>query len=169
MANYMSLYGAVKINGKLTIPSDPPRIDANIEKIIYVMPAQVYDTYGTLTPCFQVVLEDDKSLSEDTAYLYQIDGMTTIAQFLAALNALPTEVPFTQYNTLLSIDYRPYESSNQPVNVLINDRYVVDERQYSPSQDTTAVFVWCVNWLKKRIFTFDENQTLAGGYSYFGE
>jgi hypothetical protein len=168
MANYMSLYGAVKINGKLTLPADPPRIDASIEKIVYVIPAQVYDTYGTLTPCFQVVLEDDKSLTEDTAYLYQIDGMTTIAQFLAALVALPTEVPFTQYNTLLTIDYKEYLSDDQPVNVLINDRYVVDERVYNPSQDTTAVYVWCVNWLKKRIFTFDENQTTAGAYEYFG-
>lgn len=164
-SNYMSLYGAVKINSVLTIPANPPRIDVSIEKEIYVMPAQVIDSYGNLTDCFQVVIEDDKSLSPDKAYLYELAGMTTITQFLAALNALPTEVPFTQYTDLLSIDYKPVSGTPD---VLINDRYVVDERIYNPHADTTAVFVWCVNWLKKKVFTFSGNQTTAGNYTYFG-
>lgn len=178
--NYLSLYGAVNVNGQ---PIDYTKIGVNgtgalqqdvpIEQIVWVRLGTALNASGTSVAAFEVMIQSADGLSAQVVYLYCYTGFATIINFNGGFIALGTEVPFTHYVNLVSMNYNtlvnPTGTTNLAQGMLINDRFVTGHagRRYQTSSNSTFVKVKFSNKLVADTFEFSGNQTTAGSYSLF--
>lgn len=166
-SNYISLHGAVNKDGKpIDFTNTPLLSDINAQSLVYVQLTKCLNITGTLVNAFRLFLSNPGGLTYSDVYLYTYPNFTTIQQFANGLGLLGTEVPFTIYTNLLSIDYKAVTTASQ--SILINDRYVVPGgRRYVPQSNSTFVTIKWANNQSKQKWEFSGNQTFAGGYTYF--
>lgn len=178
--NKISLYSAVLIDGINVVFDNKPLIDITPESVVYIIPTLVANYGGTtpLVPAYQFVCENPNGLSYDSYYLLVNATLPTMSDVLTALNTTiaPTDNTFTYYPNLTKIDFLDVSNipaSTTPVysaitmSVIVNDAYLHD-RTYIPNEVSTILTVNCKNFLSKKKFTVAGQQTIAGGYTYFG-
>lgn len=179
--NKISLYSAVKIDGKPVLFSEKPLIDITPEQVVYIIPTLVTNYGGALplVPAYEFVCQNPNGLTQDTYYLLVNATLPAMSDVLTALNTtISSDVTFTYYTELEQIDYLDvntipaYSSSNIsysaiPMTLIVNDAFMHD-RTYIPNDNNTIVTVNCKNWLSKKKFTVNGNQSIAGTYTYFG-
>lgn len=172
--NYLSLYGAVNINGEpIDYTKNPILRDVTTEQIVWVRLSQAQNAAGTLVPAFEVMVQSVDSLFSQVIYLYTYTGFATIINFNGGFIAMGTETPFTHYVNLVSMNYNTLVNqagtTNLAQGMLINDRFVTGKngRRYNPSSNSTFVKVKFSNKLVADTFEFDGNQTTAGSYQLF--
>lgn len=172
--NYLSLYGAVNINGQpIDYTNDPILRDVTTEQIVWVRLGSALNASGTSVAAFEVMIQSVDGLSAQVVYLYCYTGFETIINFNGGFIAMGTETPFTHYENLVSMNYytlvNPTGTTNLAQGMLINDRFVTGNasRRYQPSTNSTFVKVKFSNKLVADVFEFSGNQSTAGSYQLF--
>lgn len=185
MANKISLYSAVKINGVSVLFSEKPLTDVTPESVVYIIPTLVQNYGGSspLVPAYEFVCQNPNGLTQDSYFLLVNSTLPTMASVLTALNTtISSDVTFSYYNNLISIDYLdvstiPARNADSTSNVaysaitpqvIISDAFTHDI-SYLAAMGGTMITVNCKNWLSKKKFLVAGNQAApAGNYSYFG-
>jgi len=162
MANKLSLYGLISVNGTFSTANNTNLTDLATEKIAYVSQVQTALPDGTLVDAFEIICSNLKGHSPDK-YLLKIDPAhcADIDAFLAGLSTITADTTFTKYTGLLSVDGSIVASKS----VIINDLHTAS-RRYVPTRGT-LVFVDIHNRYNTKEFLFLGNQTVAGAYTYF--
>ncbi len=168
MSNLISLFGAIKADGKLLItnPASTFLRDVTPELIVWVRsPTLVKDLQGNERLAFQIVYVNPQNLTFETFYLPTEPNLLTLANFLTGLGVVSATNKFTLYQDLVKSSDQAQNSVAADTDYLINDIYAT--RQYLPGQDQTAVTVNLKNRLSTTQFFFEGDQTNAGHYQYF--
>jgi hypothetical protein len=168
MANQISLYGALQVNGR-TIQEytkagkSTVYIDVASEQVAYVIPTKAADQTGTLVDGFLFVCENKQGELIDSFVLPVSSHLPDISGVLTALTGISTNTTFTKYTTLTAIDYKEVSLSG----VIVNDLYQ-HGRTHLITGNSTLVKVAIKNQTSNVIFTVAGDQTIAGAYTYFG-
>ena len=105
MANKLSLYGLISVNGVYPTAGQPNLSDLATEKIAYVsvVKAQLQD--GTLVDAFEIVCSNLKGAVPDV-YLLKVEAghCADIDAFFTGLSTITADTTFTKYTSLLAID-----------------------------------------------------------------
>lgn len=171
MANLISLFGAIKANGKLLIQNPSSFFqDVTPANILYVKtPVSILNINGTPIMAFEIQYQTQQGLTQNSFFLPVSANLVNIADFLAGLIAVGgARNQFTTYTNL-------FKTSNQPSNLLPGNQSVLINNDfeasvsYLASQNLTAVTVNQVNSLSNFImfFTGDQNSGGSLAYSYF--
>ena len=169
MANQISLYGALQVNG-VTVTDytaagkSPVYTDVSSEQVAYVIPTKAADQYGNLQDGFLFVCENKQGESIDSfvlpvsAYLPDLDGVMT------ALTGITPNTTFKKYTLLQKVDYL----DNVQDGFILNELYQ-HGRTYMITGTCTLVYCSIKNQTKNIIFQVAGDQSVAGGYTYFGQ
>lgn len=168
MANQISLYGALQVNG-VTVTDytaqgkSPVYIDVATEQVAYIIPTKAADQTGTLRDGFLFVCENKQGESIDTfvlpvsSHLPDLDGVVT------ALSGISPNTTFKKYTGLQKVDYL----DNAQSGVIVNELYQ-HGRLHQLQGNCTLVYVAIKNQTKNVVFQVAGDQTIAGSYTYFG-
>ena len=162
MANKISLYGLISVNGTFATAGQPNLTDLASEKVAYVSVVKTALQDNTLVDAFEIVCSNLKGATPDV-YLLKVDPnhCASIDAFFTGLTTIGSDTTFTKYTSLLEIEGVPVKSKS----VIVNDLHTAS-RRYVPSRGT-LVFVDIHNAYKTKEFLFLGNQTVAGAYTYF--
>lgn len=165
MANQISLFGAVVVNGYQLVNPEQFFQDVSPKDIVTVELTIIVNGSGTSVPAFKIVYNNRQGLTQDTYFLGTHNGLTTLANFKSGLAAVSADNKFTIYTDLIRTSN--WASSMVPASysMLINDAYTT--RIYMTNGNQTQVNVTQVNSLSKLQCYFQGDQTLAGTYYYF--
>lgn len=173
-ANYISLYGAVNINGKpIDYTNNPILRDATAEQLVWVRLGTALNASGTSVAAFECMFQSVDGLSAQVVYLYCYSGFATIINFNGGLIANGSDVPFVHYENLVSMNYQTLintpDTTNLSQGMLINTNFVTGNngRRYNVSTNSTFVKVKFSNKLVADTFEFSGNWSTAGSYSLF--
>lgn len=163
MANKLSLYGLISVNGVYPTAGQPNLSDLSTEKIAYVSVVQAQLQDGTLVDAFEIVCSNLKGAVPDV-YLLKVEAghCADIDAFFTGLTTITADTTFTKYTSLKSINGAITKSKS----VIINDLHT-KSRRYIPTTNSTKVFVDILNAYQAKEFEFAGNQTVAGAYTYF--
>lgn len=167
MANKISLYGLISVNGVYATPSaqgdsNPTAIDLTSEKIAYVSVVKAVTQNGATVDAFEIVCSNLKGATPDKYLLKVTANCATIDAFFTGLSTVTSDTTFTKYTSVLSIGGSAIQT---PKSVIINDLHTKN-RRYVP-QRGTIVFVDIHNAYQALEFVFSGDQTVAGNYTYF--
>ena len=162
MANKLSLYGLLSVNGTFNSTVTQNLTDLATEKIAYVSVVKAKTPDNRTVDAFEIVCPNLKGVTPDV-YLLEVNAShcASIDAFFTGLTTISADTTFTKYTSLLSID----GSSVASKSVIINDLYTKN-RRYVPVRGT-LVFVDIHNAYQAKEFLFLGNQTVAGTYTYF--
>lgn len=162
MANKISLYGLISVNGTYAIASQPNLTDLATEKVAYVSVVKAKMQDNTIVDAFEIICPNIKGATPDV-YLLKVEAghCADIDAFFTGLTTITADTTFTKYTSLLSVDGASVASKS----VIINDLYTKN-RRYVPAKGT-YVFVDIHNAYQAKEFLFLGNQTVAGTYTYF--
>lgn len=162
MANKLSLYGLISVNGVYPTAGQPNLSDLATEKIAYVSVVKAQKQDGTLVDAFEIVCSNLKGAAPDV-YLLKVEAghCADIDAFFNGLTTITSDTTFTKYTSLLAIDGVSVKSKS----VIVNDLHM-KSRRYVPIKGT-SVFVDIHNAYQAKEFLFLGNQTVAGAYTYF--
>ena len=173
-ANYISLYGAVNINGApIDYTTNPILRDATTDQLVWVRLSQAANASGTLVPAFECMFQSVDGLSAQVVYLYTYTGFETIINFNGGLIANGSTSLFVHYENLVSMNYMTLVNqagtTNLAQGMLINTKFVTGNngRRYQVSSNSTFVKVKFSNKLVADTFEFSGNWSTAGSYSLF--
>ena len=167
MANQISLYGALQVNG-VTVTDytaagkSPVYTDVASEQVAYVIPTVAADQYGNLQDGFLFVCENKQG--ESITFVLPVSShLPDLAGVLTALTGISPNTTFKKYDLLKQVDYK----ENVQDGVIVNELYQ-HGRTYMITGNVTNVRVAIKNQTSNIIFTVASDQTIAGGYTYFG-
>lgn len=163
MANVISLYGLISVNGVYPTAGQPNLSDLTSEKVAYVsvVKAQLQD--NTLVDAFEIKCSNIKGKEMDT-YLLKVDAdhCADIDAFFTGLTTVGSDITFKKYTSLKAINGAITKSKS----VIISELHTKNSR-YIHTTNTTKVFVDIHNSYQAMEFEFAGNQTVAGAYTYF--
>lgn len=172
IANYISLYGAVKKDGTpINFISSPLLQDLTTQDLVWVKLANVVGFNGVTYPTFELMFNKADGLSPSVIYLLSRTGFSTITHFIGMLIDNGGTMPLTRYDNLIAIDHKDISGTSRTtasgVSVLLNPQMIVpDGRRYLASTNSTVISMKLVNRLVATKFEVRGNQTIAGTYSY---
>jgi len=163
MANKLSLYGLISVNGVFAIATRPNLTDLATEKIAYVSVVKTQLQDKSLVDAFEIVCSNLKGATPDV-YLLKVEAghCANIDAFFTGLSTITADTTFTKYTSLKSVDGSVVKSKS----VIVNDLHTKN-RRYIPITNSTKVFVEIHNAFQAKEFEFAGNQTVAGAYTYF--
>jgi len=163
MANKLSLYGLISVNGTFAIATEPNLTDITTEKVAYVSVVKTQLQDKTLVDAFEIVCSNLKGATPDVYLLKVLPAhCADIDAFFTGLSTITADTTFTKYTSLKSVD----GSVVKPKSVIVNDLHTKN-RRYVPATNSTKVFVEIHNAFQAKEFEFAGNQTVAGAYTYF--
>jgi hypothetical protein len=165
MSNLISLYGAVKVDGRYLV-NETFLQDCTPANIVSVMPCTFPNAEGTNVDGFWIRYQNPMGLVIEDIYLAENPDLLDLDEFLTGLGVVSATNKFTKYTTLLRGSDIAEGLVPSGTNMLINDIYT-QGRAYNPDDDETFVKVTAKNRLSYTQYVFDGDQTYAGSYQYF--
>lgn len=171
MSNFISLYGAIKVNGLWIANYTDFLADCPASQIVSVQLTSLVNQNGTDSPCFWIRVINPQGLTVEDIYLQTHTGLTTLANFASGLTAQSATNTFTTYDNLVRTSDLASNLVASGTSVLLNDVYSIGSigggRVYNPNTDETTVYVNIKNRLSYTQYVFSGDQTYAGDYTYF--
>lgn len=165
MSNFISLYGATKVNGLYVAGPDFLQ-DCPAAQIVSVMNTTFSNSEGSEVTGFWIRVQNPMGLTIEDVYMEQHTNLTTLSEFLTGLGVVSTTNTFTLYDNLLRGSDIAEGLVPANTDMLLNDVWT-QNRTYAPDTDETIINVTAKNRLSYTQYIFAGDQTYAGSYQYF--